>query len=98
MVHQHARCLHEEVLPGLAQHGFCLLSIADVTEADDTDRFLVKLRRAHLQLGLQKFSGPDCSIRHDESLRGGDHETERMLGDRRGIGARGDRERDTGCP
>src|SRR5512143_198759 len=34
MVQQHARCLHDEVLPGLAQHGFSLLSVADVTDIE----------------------------------------------------------------
>jgi polyphosphate kinase len=34
MVQQHARCLHEEVLPGLAQHGLSVVSMADVTEAE----------------------------------------------------------------
>jgi len=34
MVIQHARCLHDEVLPGLAQHGAGLLDIAAVTPAE----------------------------------------------------------------
>jgi len=34
MVTQHARCLHDEVLPGLARHGFTILDVADATPAE----------------------------------------------------------------
>lgn len=34
MVTQHARCLHDEVLPGLAANGVQILDIADVTPAE----------------------------------------------------------------
>jgi polyphosphate kinase len=34
MVLQHARCLHDEVLPGLAQHGVALVDVANVTEEE----------------------------------------------------------------
>lgn len=41
MVQQHARCLHEEVLPALAQHGIAILSVGDIstTERAHLDRY-----------------------------------------------------------